>query len=244
MDGSTIFTHVTYNLSDLIETFMYKLENAEIFTFTDRNLKTLDPRTISDNTYGRCFEIRLVNSHKKHIQYVDIRVKRSVYVHLTAPFRFLDLFTRSKLPVNIDEDQFLEINYEIHKNNHGTTCRQYSNTYANSYDGCKSSSQEKSIEEKFNCTVPFFGKSIKNTKLCRGDTAKTATQYYLKIFKATSDCCPDPCLNMISWFGLPFITSRSDYNGIGRVRLYFRKNIRMTEDFVTYGLLRFDQPFI
>ena len=65
LDGSTLFTHVTYNLSDLIETFMYKLENAEIFTFTDRNLKTLDPRTISDNTYGRCFEIRLVNGHKQ-----------------------------------------------------------------------------------------------------------------------------------------------------------------------------------
>ena len=115
----------------------------------------LKPRTINDRTFGRCFEIMLLNENK-HITMVDINFKQSIYIYINIPFRFWELHTRSKLQANVNEDLFMEVNYEIHKKNYGKKCKKYSNNYYQSFDRCQTLDQAKRIIEKFNCTVPFL----------------------------------------------------------------------------------------
>ena len=235
LDGAAIFRIVTFNLSDLVDSFKFKMIDGEMLSFAKEDLGMLKPRTISDRSYGRCFEINFIDKNKATV-FVEMRFKRNIYVFLSIPFRFLDIFSRSKIQGNIDEDLFLEANYEILKNNHGKMCNKYSDGYADSYDKCISLNLEKKIKAEFNCTVPFFEKSEGNQKLCRGNRAKMASEYYYQYF--TNSSCPEPCHTMISWFGYPFVTKRPEYKGTGFARLYFRKITKVTEDFVSYDLLR------
>ena len=233
LEGETIFRSVSFNFSDLIKELNFVLENGEILFIVKKTYILYEPREIYHRSYGRCFEIKFRNEYQ-HIAHVNIKVKKSLYIYIGIPFHFLDQFTRTKLEVNVGESLFMEVNYELHKNNYGKGCRKYPNVYTQSYDRCKTLDQEENIMAEFNCTVPFFGKSRSN--LCRGTLAKIATKYYVKKFLNTS--CPDPCHNMISSFGFPFVSQEPRYNGTGSARLYFRKIIKQTEDYISYDLLR------
>ena len=48
--------------------------------------------------------------------------------------------------------------------------------------------------------------------------------------------CPEPCHKMQTIFGFPFYTN---IDGKTFARLYFKNTVRVTEDFVSYDLLRY-----
>ena len=231
-DGTEIFTYVTYNFSDLIDTLSFQLENGETLSFN--NPTDLEARTIKDPVFGRCFEIKM----KKNVVIVDIKFRRSIYIYINVPFQFMDSTSRTKIQANLNEDLFLDTNYEIIKNNFGKHCRKYSNTNFGGYDRCELIHQDRYIRAKYNCTVPYFSK--KGDKICRGAIAKKAAQY-LDTVRHTNTLCPDPCHNILTWFGYPIVTENLSYNGTGFVRLYFKNIIKVTQDFVSYDLLRFDK---
>ena len=235
LDGMTIFTSVTYNLSDLIETLTFKYENEETLTFTKTNFHALKPRTIGDINFGRCFEANLVNDGQ-FMPSVQFTVKKSIYIYVNIPFHYYTL-SRSKLQVNVNEYLYLDINYEIMNDNNGKSCRKYSDVqYLNSYDWCVSADVERRIKLDFNCTIPFLVtiEQKNDSIICKGETAQKALNY----FQTRQTECLDSCHNMITGFGFPFIT-RQNNSGTGFGRLYFKKIVKETEDFVSYDFLRF-----
>ena len=241
MYATRIFKYVTYNFSDLIHKFSYTLDNGEEKSFDVNNFRNLEPRPINDRTFGRCYEIVFKNNNKQ-LQFVKIVFKKSLFIYMGIPSRFFDYYARSKVQANVNELLYIETNYEIQKNNYGESCRKYSEKYDDSsYDKCIFLYLEENIQRKFNCTMPFFGKSGGETETCRGLVSRMASEYYEKLLRqnAANNPCPDTCNNMISWFGFPFVTKKSENDGTGYAKLYFRQIIKVTEDFISYNLLRF-----
>ena len=145
--------------------------------------------------------------------------------------------TNSRLRVSSETSKrmYVPVTYEILRSNHDPYCRKYSWTsYAGSYDQCKESDLEKKIKTKFNCTVPFVG--TQPGTLCHGTVAKLASKEFMDHFQRESEHCPQPCLNMLTTFGIPTYTNAT--NGIGRAQFYFNTNVKVTDDFVSYDLLR------
>ena len=54
--------------------------------------------------------------------------------------------------------------------------------------------------------------------------------------------CPESCVKMITYFGYPHI-SRT-YNPTGKVNIYFKDTVKVTEDFISYDLLRLVKLFV
>ena len=127
----------------------------------------------------------------------------------------------------------LPVTYEILKTNFDKNCRKYSNSFVGSYDECKINAVEKMLQVKLNCTVPFL---MKSGPLCEGKAARNASQIYDQGDNSLSNECPRPCHKIIPTFGLPRIYSPG--NDPGRIRLYFNSIVKVTEDFVSYDLLR------
>ena len=71
--------------------------------------------------------------------------------------------------------------------------------------------------------------------LCYNLTLKEATIDYGLYLQV--DECPEPCVKMITYFGYPFLNEEAE-NTTGKVNLYFKNIVKITEDFVTYDLLR------
>ena len=230
-DPFKIFNSVTYNFSDLVERLSYQLKYRGRLSFKAENFEFLGIRTIHDRYYGRCFEI-VVDNENENVNSINLEFKQSIFIYVSIPFRFLDFSTQSKIQGNINEDLFMEVNYEVHKNNYGKSCRKYSNTHDDSYDECKLLNQKRSMESVFNCTVPFLAKVEKDASLCHGSNAKEAITHFRKTFGDNTSCA-DPCDTMISWFGYPFVNKQPQYNGTGKLTLYFRKDIKVTEDFIS-----------
>ena len=145
--------------------------------------------------------------------------------------------TNSRLRVasKASKKMYVPVTYEILRSNHDPHCRKYAwNSYAGSYDQCKESDLEMKIKTKFNCTVPFVGKQPGT--LCHGSVAKKASKEFMDHFQRESEHCPQPCLNILTYFGIPTYTNAT--NGIGRAQFYFNTNVKVTDDFVSYDLLR------
>ena len=145
--------------------------------------------------------------------------------------------TNSRLRVASETSKriYVQVTYEILRSNHDPSCRKYAwNSYAGSYDQCKESDLEIKIKTKFNCTVPFVGTNPGT--LCHETVAKLASNEFQKYFQRQSENCPQPCLNMLTTFGIPTYTNTT--NGIGRAQFYFNTNVKVTDDFVSYDLLR------
>ena len=51
--------------------------------------------------------------------------------------------------------------------------------------------------------------------------------------------CASPCVNMQTTFGFPFFSNNNQSTGF--VKLYFKNIVKITEDFVSYDLLRYYQ---
>ena len=76
--------------------------------------------------------------------------------------------------------------------------------------------------------------------ICKNETvAQSAFDYiYYRDLYDTLPECPVPCVNMITTFGYPNIGKKS-FLSKGRVYLLFKNLVKVTEDFISYDLLRF-----
>ena len=130
---------------------------------------------------------------------------------------------------------YMQVGYEILKINHGKRCKLYPDSfYAGSFDECKIHDLDEEIKSKFNGTVPYM---MKQGNLCRGSSAKEASDYYKEHVQTESLQCPQTCQTMSVSFGMPKYKDKKP-GDFGKVRLYFNDIIKETEDFVSYDLLR------
>ena len=140
LDGRMIFKTVTHNFSDLVETFIVYFDTGGKTDYTG-SFKDLDVREKAHFTFGRCFEIHFLN--KSHsVQSVDIHFSKSIYVYFNMPNQFYNDDSKSKLVAHVGEKLFLDITYEILKNNIGKTCKSYNDK---SYDFCKATEIKRRI---------------------------------------------------------------------------------------------------
>ena len=71
------------------------------------------------------------------IFFVDIQIKRPIYIFFNLPNLFFNEDSRSKFQVNVGQDLFLDVTYEILQNNFKEHCLKYPKTFNGSYDHCK-----------------------------------------------------------------------------------------------------------
>ena len=103
------------------------------------------------------------------------------------------------------------------------------------YDSCKEGEIEKRIFKTFNCTVPYLTKS--RQKVCnKREVCEKASNEFYRLFYSEFGKCPSTCTSMKTYFGYPSISKENTSTGF--VRFYFKRNIKITEDFVSYDLLR------
>ena len=226
MDALTVFKLVTYDLHELTSSIEIRYNNAVVDEIHSTELK---PKTVSSAHYGRCYELSL---YYKDLDYYSIFPRRNLEVYLNFPSQFY-ANEKARFFVKSTEKMSLHLIYEIIKFNYDKTCRKYSlESYEGSFDQCKMSDIEQRIKSKFNCTVPFF---IKQGNFCLGTDAEKAMEMFQDDFRARSLKCPRSCYEVVPIFGVP---KRGHINKTRRTRLYLKSHIKVTEDFVSYGLLR------
>ena len=142
---------------------------------------------------------------------------------------------RSKLQANVGQKLYMEITYEILKENYAKTCKFYD---LNAFDNCHIAEMEERILKKFNCTVPFL--TNPKHKVCSSKkNYKEASKYFSSLQLRQFAKCASPCVNMLTTFGFPFFSNNNQSTGF--VKLYFKNIVKITEDFVSYDLLRYYQ---
>ena len=231
LNAISIYEKVTYNLSNLVSRIKVQYQNGEEIEFEDYDLESLQTGITTTQKYGRCYQLDVFKNQNISLYSTQIYINKDLELYIDLPFR---LYTNSKnrISLNKHEKTYRKVNYEILKINYGQNCRKYSESYDGSYDQCKASYINERIQKKFNCTVPFF---MKLGKMCEGAMAKNASKMYDKHFRAQTEKCPPPCKYIISTFGAPKIKPNPDK---GRVKFYFTNIVKVTEDFVSYDLVR------
>ena len=128
------------------------------------------------------------------------------------------------------------MNYEILKTNHGgSSCKKYSSEFIGSLDDVKIKEQQRIIETKLNCSVPFHLDTDDNTlPICKGEAAKEAS----KILNMSLKKVLTPCTSMAVQFGIPVFGETTVGQESGSVTLYLKNVIKVTQDLVSYDLLR------
>ena len=231
MDGAAIFNSVTYSFSDLIESVDFHYQNGKKVRISSASLElALQPRTIKVGKYGRCYEITLFNE-KISLFFFRFEIKKDLEIFFNIPNQF---FTNSRTRIisKASERIYLPVIYEILMSNHDPNCREYSNSFSGSYDQCKESYINEKLKRKLNCTVPYALES-EAVPLCQGSMAVEASKIYKEYFLEDSEECPSPCQTMLTNFGWPKYS-----NGSGRAQFYFNSIVKVTEDFISYDLLR------
>ena len=229
MDSASLFKSVTPSFSDLIKSFEFRYQNGKKVKVSSDSLAQ-QPRNIKSRKYGRCYELTLSNE-KISLFFVRFDIKNDLEIFLNIPFQF---FTNSRTRIIAEATKRLYIptTYEIMMSNHDPNCKKYSNSYSGSYDQCKESCNEEMIKAKFNCTVLYASES-ETVPLCQGSVAMEATKMYKDNFLKDSAECPKPCQTMLTSFGWPKFS-----NGSGRAQFYFNSIVKVTQDFISYDLLR------
>ena len=230
-DGEAIFKSVTYIFSDLIESVEFRYQNGKRNKVSSDALASTSPRTVKSRKYGRCYEITLFDE-KISLFFVRFEIKMDLEIYFNIPYQFLTN-SRTRVIAEASKRLYIPATYELMMSNHDPNCRKYSNSYSGSYDQCKESYMEEIISTKFNCTVPY-GMESETVPLCQGSVAVEANKMYKEYFLKDSAECPKPCLTMLTSFGWPKFS-----NGSGRAQFYFNSIVKVTEDFVSYDLLRF-----
>ena len=138
-----------------------------------------------------------------------------------------------KLEANFGESLYLDITYDILKKKFAKSCNSYQ---YNSYDFCKETEVEKRIMKKFNCMVPFLTTSAQRVCIAKNKSEK-ASEFFKNLIFSKSSECPPPCTNMLTMFGFPSYSKNDGRKGY--VRLYFKGIVKVTEEFVSYDLLRY-----
>ena len=232
MDGISIFAAVTENLSDLINSIKIRYQNGEGITVPSNDFDLLEPkpRTIYNRKYGRCYEITLNN--KRSFFYIDVVVKQEVDIFFNLPHHFFTN-SRQRIFASPRKNTYMPVRYEIQKTNHDPNCRKYSSSYAGSFDDCKTKDMELKLLSSLNCTVPF---GLQTGRLCSDQQSEEASALYNKYYLTESPSCPRPCNDMVTIIGMP----KYIYNGkiLGIAKLYISNTVKVTEDFVSYDLLR------
>ena len=235
--GYQVFRYVTHNISDLLKRSLFQYKSGKKIVCEKDFKKCLKVREIGHRTYGRCFETEVNIEEQDTIFFVDIQIKRPIYIFFNLPNLFFNEDSRSKFQVDVGQDLFLDATYEILQNNFKEHCLKYPKTFNGSYDHCKIKEIERRIVSEFGCTTPFINKPTLTDKLCTGKKALNASQSFMNYANMLMPSCPDPCINMLTTFGIP-LTSLNGNDKVGRVRLYFKNIIKFTADFVSYNSLR------
>ena len=128
------------------------------------------------------------------------------------------------------------MNYEILKTNHGgSSCKKYSSEFIGSLDDIKIKEQQRIIKTKLNCSVPFhLDTDEKTLPICKGEAAKEAS----KILHMSLKKVLTPCTSMAVQFGIPIFGETAVGPESGSVTLYLKNVIKVTQDLVSYDLLR------
>ena len=152
LGGRDIFNFVTHPLSDLIEKFVVLYESGQKFTYFGK-FTNLTVTEKGHRTYGKCFEIHFGSDVKDQlVLMIDLNILKPIYIHFNLADSFWNYNSRSKLQANVGENIFLEVTYEILKNNFGNNCKTYEK---DNFDTCKETAAEKLVLEEYNCTVPY-----------------------------------------------------------------------------------------
>ena len=128
------------------------------------------------------------------------------------------------------------MNYEIFKTDFDdmAKCNKYSSsTFFGSYDEIKMNEIDKLLKNRLNCTTPF-SLNLGSEPICRGSNARLAS----KILDSAIKTVFTPCTTMTTSFGYPFST-KSHGNSTGFARIYLKNIVKLTQDFISYDLLRF-----
>ena len=130
---------------------------------------------------------------------------------------------------------FWKVNYEILKTNHGgSSCKKYSSNFNGSLDDIKIKEQKRIIDTELNCSVPFHLDSNENIlPFCRGEAAKEAS----KILTMSLKNVLTPCKSLAVQFGIPD-GHRTENSDSGSVTVYLTNVVKVTQDLVSYDLLR------
>ena len=198
-------------------------------------------REITSNFYyGRCFEIE-IEKRNKTISWVWIDIKKTVYMFINLPHIFLNAKQKSKIQVNTGEKLEIEASYEILQTHFNDNCRKYSQTYDQSYDACRFEAVAKNLNNAMNCSVPFTYKQNRTKDICRNEAVaeRAFWDIYMKHFWGSQPECPVPCVNMITSFGYPIVKKTRRKENKGEVDINFNGLVKVTEDFISYDLLRF-----
>ena len=173
-----------------------------------------------------------MGSSQENVFFVDLVSKMPLYVFLNLPGQFYHEDARSKIQVNNGESLFLDVTYEVLKINNDPSCSHYDDHA--SYDRCKLEQVGDFLDQTLGCRVPF----IENTSslMCQNETAEFASKIFKDRIGTQVEACPEPCAKIITFFGFPFISKNGKNTGF--CRLYFKNIVKVTEDFVSYDLLR------
>ena len=237
--GYEIFLDVTYNISDLIKGF--QVQFLPMKTIECDFASCFKIRDIGYYAFGRCFEIEIENGNETIVS-IEIETKMPVYIFIDLPHIFLNGIPKSSIMVNTGESLRIGVTYEILHTHHNDDCKKYSMTYNQSFDACKFEVLDKKINNHMNCSVPFLFKPNRREEICQNATvAKNAFDIYFKNFHDILPECPVSCVNMITSFGFPVIErgkNNGKKNDKGKVILTFKDLVKVTEDFISYDLLR------
>ena len=236
LDGTAILKYVTHEFSDLLKKIKILFKKGKKTTYTNDSFDLLNITEIGYRTFGRCFEIQM-SGELDSLYYVDFVIKKSIYIYFGTPHNFNNADSKSKLEVKLGQKLYMDISYDILKSNFGENCKTYSRINdVDTYDNCVTSEIEKKTKEKFNCSVPF-NKIPSLHAVCNGDAAVGALDLYRDLIKDRIDQCPRPCVNIVTYYGFPVV---SEYGNkfLGYTRLYFKSVVKVTEDFISYDLLR------
>ena len=187
-------------------------------------------RDIGHLFYGRCFEIEIENEMES-VSYITVDIKKPVLMYINLPHVFYNGVPRSKFQANIAESLQLEATYEILQTHFNDDCKTYSRTYDQSFDACKL----EVFDTNINCSLPFMFNSNRREVICQN--VPLAYRSYWKHHWNILPECPISCVNMITSFGVPVIEKREDEKGT--VFILFTNLVKVTEDFISYDLLRF-----
>ena len=226
------FLEVTHTLQHLIESYRIKYKTGAEQSYRSQDeFGSLNPRTIRSKTYGRCYQLKMGNT-EENVFFVDIVSKMPIYVFINLPDQFYHEDARSKVQVNTGESLFLEVTYDVLKINNDPLCTKYDEN--EDYDSCKIQQVQKILEQTLGCSVPFVEK--RDGLLCEPEKAGAASKMFTDQIGTQLEACPEPCVKIMTYFGFPFLTRNSKLTGFAR--LYFKNIVKVTEDFVSYDLLR------
>ena len=230
-DESDIFLSVTHSLADLVESYkIHYKTGTQLLHHSRDQFRNLNPLQIRFLTYGRCFQLSL-GGRQDNVFFVDLVSRMPLYVFLNLPGQFYHEDARSKLQVNTGESLFLDVTYEVLKINNDPSCAHYDRV---SYDKCKLEQVGEFLDKTLGCSVPFMENTT--SVMCRNETAGLASKIFKDRIGIQVEACPEPCAKITTFFGFPFISRNGKTTGF--CRLYFKNIVKVTEDFISYDLLR------